>query len=216
MLKEGGRLVYSTCTFAQAEDEGQVQNYLLSHPEMKHLKQEKLYPHKVQGEGHFVALFEKETKTAEWTSRIKEAKASVTASGEKAYREFEKTFFHAKFARRLYEINGVLYELPQGVFEWKGLQVLRVGVRLGEVKNGRFEPSHSLAMCVQKSECKNVVDLTEEDSRVQKYLRGETFEEESVKNGWCVVCMHGLPLGLGKAVNGVVKNHLPKGIRAFA
>lgn len=216
MLKEGGRLVYSTCTFAQAEDEGQVQNYLLSHPEMKHLKQEKLYPHKVQGEGHFVALFEKETKTAEWASRIKEAKASVTASGEKAYREFEKTFFHAKFARRLYEINGVLYELPQGVFDWKGLQVLRVGVRLGEVKNGRFEPSHSLAMCVQKSECKNVVDLTEEDSRVQKYLRGETFEDESVKNGWCVVCMHGLPLGLGKAVNGVVKNHLPKGIRAFA
>ena len=216
MLKEGGRLVYSTCTFAQAEDEGQVQNYLLSHPEMKLLHEEKLYPHKVQGEGHFVALFEKEKKTAEWTSRIKEAKASVTTSGEKAYREFEKTFFHAKFARRLYEINGVLYELPQGVFEWKGLQVLRVGVRLGEVKNGRFEPSHSLAMCVQKSECKNVVDLTEEDSRVQKYLRGETFEDESVKNGWCVVCMHGLPLGLGKAVNGVVKNHLPKGIRAFA
>lgn len=216
MLKEGGRLVYSTCTFALAEDEGQVQAYLQSHPEMKLLKQEKLYPHKVQGEGHFVALFEKESKTAEWDSRIKEAKASVTSSGEKAYREFEKTFFHAKFARRLYEINGVLYELPQGVFDWKGLQVLRVGVRLGEVKNGRFEPSHSLAMCVQKSECKNVVDLTEEDSRLQKYLRGETFEDESVKNGWCVVCIHGLPLGLGKAVNGIVKNHLPKGIRAFA
>jgi NOL1/NOP2/fmu family ribosome biogenesis protein len=49
---------------------------------------------------------------------------------------------------------------------------------------------------------------------LQKYLHGETFEDESVKNGWCIVCINGLPLGLGKAVNGVVKNHLPKGIRA--
>lgn len=213
MLKEGGRLVYSTCTFAIPEDEGQVCDYLQKHPEMRLLKQEKLYPHKIQGEGHFVALFEKVGKTAEWDSRIKEAKASVTASGEKAYREFEKSFFYEKFARRLYENNGVLYELPQGVFDWKGLQVLRVGVRLGEVKNGRFEPSHSLAMCVKKEECKNVVDFTETDMRLQKYLHGETFDDDKVKNGWCVVCINGLPLGLGKAVNGVVKNHLPKGIR---
>ena len=214
MLKDGGRLVYSTCTFATAEDEGQVCDYLQKHPEMRLLKQEKFYPHKVKGEGHFVALFEKVGKTAEWDSRIKEAKASVTSSGEKAYREFEKTFFHKKFARRLYENNGVLYELPNGVFDWKGLQVLRVGVRLGEVKNGRFEPCHSLATCVKKEECKNLVDFSETDTRLQKYLRGETFEDESVKNGWCVVCINGLPLGLGKAVNGVVKNHLPKGIRA--
>ena len=214
MLKEGGRLVYSTCTFATAEDEGQVCDYLQKHPEMRLLKQEKLYPHKVKGEGHFVALFEKTKKTGEWDSRIKEAKTSVTTSGEKAYREFEKTFFYEKFARRLYENNGVLYELPNGVFDWKGLQVLRVGVRLGEVKNGRFEPCHSLAVCVKKEECKNVVDFSETDIRLQKYLHGETFEDESVKNGWCIVCINGLPLGLGKAVNGVVKNHLPKGIRA--
>ena len=215
MLKEGGRLVYSTCTFASAEDEGQVCDYLQKHPEMRLLKQEKLYPHKIQGEGHFVALFEKTGKTGEWDSRIKEAKASVTAGGEKAYRDFEKTFFYEKFARRLYENNGVLYELPSGVFDWKGLQVLRVGVRLGEVKNGRFEPGHSLAMCLKKKECRNVVDFSEKDVRLQKYLRGETFEDEAVKNGWCIVCINGLPLGLGKAVNGVVKNHLPKGIRAM-
>jgi 16S rRNA C967 or C1407 C5-methylase (RsmB/RsmF family) len=214
MLKDGGRLVYSTCTFATAEDEGQVCDYLQKHPEMRLVKQEKLYPHKIKGEGHFVALFEKTKKTGEWDSRIKEAKTSVTTSGEKAYREFEKTFFYEKFARRLYENNGVLYELPNGVFDWKGLQVLRVGVRLGEVKNGRFEPCHSLAACVKKEECKNVVDFSETDIRLQKYLHGETFEDESVKNGWCIVCINGLPLGLGKAVNGVVKNHLPKGIRA--
>lgn len=212
MLRVGGRLVYSTCTFAIAEDEGQVRDYLASHPEMQLLKQEKLYPHKVDGEGHFVALFEKISRTEEWESRLKEHKRSVTNSGEKAYRDFEKTFFKEKFAFRLHEVNGILYELPENVFDWKGLQVLRVGVRLGEVKNGRFEPSHSLAMCVKADECKNVVDFTADDEKLEKYLRGETFDCD-IPNGWCVVCVRGLPVGLGKAVGGTVKNHLPKGLR---
>ena len=212
MLSVGGRLVYSTCTFATAEDEGQVRDYLSSHPEMRLIKEEKLYPHKIDGEGHFVALFEKTARMEEWESRLKDGKRSVTNSGEKAYRDFEKAFFKEKFAFRLHEVNGMLYELPENVFDWKGLQVLRVGVRLGEVKNGRFEPSHSLAMCVKSEECKNVADFSADDERLEKYLRGETVECD-IPNGWCVVCVHGLPVGLGKAVNGTIKNHLPKGLR---
>ncbi len=212
MLSVGGRLVYSTCTFATAEDEGQVRDYLSSHPEMRLIKQEKLYPHKIDGEGHFVALFEKTARMEEWESRLKDGKRSVTNSGEKAYRDFEKAFFKEKFAFRLHEVNGMLYELPENVFDWKGLQVLRVGVRLGEVKNGRFEPSHSLAMCAKSEECKNVADFSADDEGLEKYLRGETVECD-IPNGWCVVCVHGLPVGLGKAVNGTIKNHLPKGLR---
>ena len=213
MLKVGGRLVYSTCTFAEAEDEGQVREYLKNHPEMRLIKQEKLYPHKVDGEGHFAALFEKTARVEEWDSRIKEAKPWCSHEAEKAYRDFEKSFFKERFARRLYEANGMLYELPENVFDWKGLQILRVGVRLGEVKNGRFEPSHSLVTCVQKLEIKNALDLEEKDFRLEKYLRGETIEDDNLANGWCVVCVHGYPLGLGKAVNGTVKNHYPKGLR---
>ncbi len=212
MLKKGGRLVYSTCTFATAEDEGQVCDYLKKHPEMQLLKQEKLYPHKVKGEGHFVALFEKTERAETFDCRLKEAKRGVTSAGEKAWREFEKSFFKEKFARRLYENNGTLFELPEGVFDWKGLSVLRVGVRLGEVKNGRFEPSHALAACVKAEECRRVLHLSVEDSRVEKYLRGETVDGD-LDNGWCVVAVEGYPMGLGKAVNGVVKNHYPKGLR---
>ena len=212
MLCVGGRLAYSTCTFATEEDEGQVEWFLQEFPQMKLVKQEKLYPHKIQGEGHFLALFEKTAKTEEIPARIKEASVSVTNGGERAYRDFEKGFFKEKFAKRLYENNGVLYELPEGVFDWKGLSVLRVGVRLGEVKNGRFEPSHSLALCVKKAECKRVLDLDITDGRVEKYLRGETLDCD-VENGWCLVCVSALPLGLGKVVNGTLKNHLPKGIR---
>ncbi len=211
MLKKGGRLAYSTCTFSEAEDEGQVREYLRKHPEMKLLFEEKLYPHKVRGEGHFVALFEKMEKRVEWECRLKEAKLSVTPKSEKAYRTFEKSFFKEKFARRLYEVNGTLYELPEGVFDWKGLQVLRVGVRLGEVKNDRFEPSHSLVACLWKEACRQAVDLSVADPRVDKYLRGEVIDGEA--EGWCVVCVEGFPLGLGKGVGGVVKNHYPKGLR---
>ena len=211
MLKKGGRLVYSTCTFSTQEDEGQVCDYLQNHPQMRLIKQEKLYPHKIKGEGHFVALFE---KTDGEIGDKKPIKPFVARDSERVYREFEKTFFHEKFAYHLHEANGVLYELPQNVFDWKGLQVLRVGVRLGEVKNGRFEPNHSLAMCLKKEEVLRAVDLSQTDERVGKYLRGETFEAD-VKNGWCMVCVEGFPLGFGKAVNGTIKNHLPKGLRMF-
>ena len=210
MLKGGGKLVYSTCTFAPSEDEEQLQSYLQSFPYMRLIKQEKLYPHKVKGEGHFVALLVREDEGE--SVRVKEVKPSVSTASAKVYAEFEKGFFVSPFASNLHEVNGVLYALPNGVFDWKGLQVLRVGVRLGEVKNGRFEPAHALAMCVQKDECKNVVDLEQADARLEKYLRGETLDTDA-NNGWCVVCVEGYPLGLGKAVNGTLKNHLPKGLR---
>ena len=210
LLRAGGKLVYSTCTFSEAEDEGQVCDYLSLHPQMRLLKQEKLYPHKIKGEGHFVASFEKIGEGE--TSIVRACKPSVTTASLKAYKEFENAFFHAPWANNLHEVNGVLYALPGGVFDWKGLQVLRVGVRLGEVKNGRFEPNHSLAVCAKKEEVRIAVDLQESDERVEKYLRGETIEAE-VKNGWCIVCVEGYPLGLGKAVNGTVKNHFPKGLR---
>ena len=113
----------------------------------------------------------------------------------------------------LYEKDGVLYALPDKVFDFTSLNILRVGVRLGEVKNGRFEPSHALAMRTKKEDCKNVLDLRADDCRVEKYLRGEMLEDDGVENGWCLVCIEGYPLGIGKAVSGAVKNHLPKGLR---
>lgn len=211
MLKEGGLLVYSTCTFSKEEDEEQVENFLASHPETELVSSEKLLPHKVLGEGHFVAVFRK--LRGGTGARTKEKKLRVSQQSEKLYRAFEKEFFKERFAENLYEINGALYDLPRGVFDWKNLRTLRVGVRLGEVKNGRFEPCHSLAAVVKKEECENVVDYPSSDERTEKFLRGETLEDGNAKNGWLVVCADGYPVGLGKCVGGVIKNHLPKGLR---
>ena len=209
MLKKGGRLVYSTCTFSYEEDEGQVLDFLSVFPDMKLLSQEKLYPHRVQGEGHFAALFE---RVDGLELSLKEIKENISRGAEKAYREFEKDFFLSPFAKRIYEIKGVLYALPDGVFDWKGLNVLRVGVRLGEIINGRFEPSHSLVMATDSLNCKRCVSLSLTDNRLEKFLHGETIEY-NVKNGWCAVCVDSYPIGLGKAVNGVIKNHIPKALR---
>ena len=83
------------------------------------------------------------------------------------------------------------------------------------MKNGRFEPNHALVMSAKAEECKRVVNLLETDARVAKYLRGETIDFD-IENGWCAVCIEGITMGLGKAVNGTIKNHLPKALRASA
>lgn len=214
MLKGGGKLVYSTCTFAPQEDEEQVAWLTDEYPQMRLISLEKLYPHKIKGEGHFVALFEKMGKeTPARVKEMKEMKPLICRERERAFRAFEKQYLQEISFGNLHEAGGVIYALPDHVFDFKGLSVLRVGLRLGEVKNGRFEPSHSLALATKKNEWKNVVDLSETDPRLEKYLHGETIEEANAKNGWCVVCVAGFPIGLGKVVNGVVKNHIPKGIR---
>ncbi len=208
MLKKGGRLVYSTCTFAPDEDENQVENYLRTHPYMRLITMEKLYPHKAKGEGHFVALFERLDEPT--TSVVRVCKPFCSRTAEGAYRAFERDCFTRSVAENLHEVNGTLYALPDNVFDWKGLQVLRVGIRLGELKNNRFEPNHSLVMCLSAKDCKRSINLSGE--RLEKYFRGETVEGE-IENGWCAVCVEGYPVGWGKAVNGTVKNHLPKGLR---
>ena len=210
MLKNGGRLVYSTCTFSYEEDEGQALDFVNAFPSMKLLSQEKLYPHRVRGEGHFAAVFE---KIGEGDSgSLNKPKGNLTRGSEKAYREFEKEFFKSPIQGRLYEVNGTLYALPDEVFDWKGLNVLRVGVKLGEVTNGRFEPAHALALSSKAEECNKVVSLSADDSRLEKFLSGETIEYE-IRNGWCLVCVDKYPVGFGKAVNGTIKNHIPKALR---
>ena len=67
-------------------------------------------------------------------------------------------------------------------------------------------------MCLKQEDCKNTLNLSQEDAKLDKYLRGETIDGD-IANGWCLVCVCGLPLGLGKAVNGTIKNHFPKGLR---
>ena len=210
MLAGGGRMVYSTCTFARQEDEEQIENFLNAHNDLKLIKMRKLYPHEVRGEGHFYAVLEKQ---GDERAEPKCAPCTCEKVYEKLYREWESQTLKIKIPA-LYQRGTCLYGLfapmhvpPLG----SKIVVKQAGVFLGRpsADNKRFEISHTLAMCLRREEAKCVE--VDRDTAL-KYLRGLTFEcgEE---NGWRLVICSGHPLGWCKIVNGTAKNHLPKGIR---
>lgn len=207
VLKPGGKLVYSTCTFSQVEDELQVENFLKEYTDFTLIEQHKLLPHIVRGEGHFVALMQK--NSGEGECKVKPLRPNTPEKRVAIYREFERKFLKVSF-NNLHIVGDELYSLPENCPTFDGLQILRAGILLGEFKGDRFEPAHSLAMCLKAEEA-NSIEV--EEKTALNYLKGLTFEYSENKSGWCLVTYLNYPLGWCKAVNGIAKNHLPKGIR---
>ena len=210
MLAGGGRMVYSTCTFARQEDEEQIENFLKLHPDIKLLEMRKLYPHEVRGEGHFYAVMQKEGGER---TQLKFAQQQCHGIYERLYREWESQTLKIKIPV-LYQRGTSLYGIFSPIHVPKlgcGVVVRQEGVYLGRPSNDwkRFEISHTLAMALTKDEAKCVeVD----GDTALNYLRGLTFACDS-DNGWRLVTHSGYPLGWCKVVNGIAKNHLPKGLR---
>lgn len=205
LLKAGGSLVYSTCTFSEEEDERLIESFLKGHKNYSLVHSLKLYPHKVRGEGHFAALLK---KTDGEVSCFRPAKTLRLGAREKLYRDFEERYLSVRF-ENLYAAGDVLYSLPHGAPEVR-LQTLRSGVRLGSFSGARFEPSHSLAMCLKEGEA-HFVPL--DAASAEKYLSGLTLPSEGAPQGWVAVSFRGFPLGWCKSSAGTLKNHYPKGLR---
>lgn len=205
MLAGGGRIVYSTCTFAEEEDGLQISSFLKTHANYKLLKEDTLYPHKVRGEGHYFAVLQKGV-----AERRDMPYLAPTVGGQAAaiYAEWERDNLNISFGN-IHAVGQTLYSLPHGMPEIP-FQTLRAGVRLGEVAGGRFVPSHSLAMCLKSGEC---AGLEVDEATAVNYLRGLTFACPENVSGWRLVLYLGYPLGWCKASGGVAKNHLPKGLR---
>lgn len=207
VLKRGGLLVYSTCTFSKQEDEEQIENFLAEHSNYKLIKSEKLYPHQVKGEGHFAALLQKtdgeDNDIQPFTAVFKDKKLLKT------FREFEKDCLKTPPFENLHLVGDTLYSVPENC-PAVNLQILRLGLRLGVFKNGRFEPDHSLATALNHTQA-NRIEVDEQTAL--SYLGGNTFSCNENAYGWHIVTHLNYPLGWCKAVNGVAKNHLPKGIR---
>ena len=211
MLTSGGEIVYSTCTFAEEEDEWQIADFLKRHPEFALLEIKKILPHEERGEGHFAARLKKISHSSlqREAPKIRAYPLRVNAQAEKAYRAFAEDFFVSAPQGAITTLSdGRMYLVPTGMPAFD-VRVMRLGVELGEWDGKLIRPAHALAMAFG-THARRKVKLSLEE--VKKYLRGETVEAE-VENGWCVVFVEEFPLGLGKAVNGTVKNHLPKGLR---
>lgn len=204
-VRGGGSLVYSTCTFAEEEDEEIVADFLASHPEFTLIEQKKIYPHRERGEGHFAALF---LRKGEEYSRLLPGKERAERQAMAAFSAFADEFLRERPEGRIIPFGESLCAVPHELFSLDGLRVLRAGLALGSVRGRRFEPAHALALAAP-GYFRDKADYTQEE--IVRYLHGE--EMPCMLRGWCAVSVNGFPVGLGKAVGGVLKNHYPKGLR---
>lgn len=224
MLKSGGMLLYSTCTFSVEENENMIQQFLKKHSEFAVVPIEKkwgfqkgidleecarLFPQNIKGEGHFLALLEKKGEKKDIIFKTEKEQIDNRMT---LFREFEKQVLKPNWqkAKGIYKIYGDdLCYMPENVPILKGLRVLRSGLQLGTFKKGRFEPSQALALALNKEDVNNYVDFTIQRDDVIRYLKGESISVPEPRNGWCIVCVDGHTLGWGKMQNGRLKNKYP-------
>ena len=209
MLKKDGVLVYSTCTFAKEENEQIINEFINEYEDAELVMMERLWPHKVKGEGHFVAKIK---KNSEEDCHTKKLKAKSIDKELKDYKDFEKKFLNINIKGDFYLKGENLYLLPDDCPDTKKLKVLRNGLHLGMLKKNRFEPSHAFSHYLTVEYVKNVENLSINDERAKEYLKGNTIQTNNSR-GWVLVCIENIPLGWGKESNGVIKNHYPKGLR---
>ena len=236
MLKPGGTIVYSTCTFSKEENEDVIEYFLERHPDFILEEMERCWPHMVDGEGLFVAMLvrrggvdtglkadRKTQKNKNSKNRKNETKPALTKENMKLLSEFLDETISEDMAAwiknsRLVMFGEQLYRLPDMEVDIKGLKVQRAGLHIGEFKKQRFEPSHSLALALKLNDAKNVVKLTCDNPQTIGFFNGQSVmlsDEQAAecKKGWALVCVDGYPAGWGKVNGAQVKNHYPKGLR---
>lgn len=236
MLKPGGVIVYSTCTFSKEENEDVIECFLERHPDFTLEEMERFWPHKVDGEGHFVAKLvrrgsvdtdlkadRKTKKNKNSKNRKNETKPALTKENMKLLSEFLDETISEDMAAwiknsRLVMFGEQLYRLPDMEVDIKELKVQRAGLHIGEFKKQRFEPSHSLALALKLNDAKNVVKLTCDNPQTIGFFNGQSVmlsDEQAAecKKGWALVCVDGYTAGWGKVNGTQVKNHYPKGLR---
>lgn len=251
MLLPGGMMFYSTCTFSPLENEKTITHLLKERPDMEVIPMEdyegfaegltsyrgevfdescklcrRIWPHKMSGEGHFMAFLHKKSGTQQqvqqtvsqssiWWEKCKGLNKEQKAAAE----DF---FSHVNIAydgKRIDVRGDNLYYLPAPKYDGRGLHFLRNGLFMGEFKKKRFEPSQPFALALHAQDFDQVLDFPADDERLSRYLRGETLDVsdliagEKKRKGWQLVMVAGHPLGFGKLVNNNLKNKYPAGWR---
>lgn len=231
LLKNGGYIVYATCTFSLEENEMVIDDFLTEHPdfELVEVKKEvrentadgiffdgcrtenihftrRFYPHISKGEGQFMAVLHNKNERFE----IKKSQPSKTAKIDKVITDFldDVLLYYDKENVTTYNGNPVYFS-PDMPVE-KG-SAFCCGVTIGEVKKNYIQPHHQFFMAMGK-DFRRKIELTAEDERTKKYLHGEEIETDC-KNGWAVVMVDGCSVGGAKVSGGRAKNHYPKGLR---
>ena len=259
MVRPGGRLLYSTCTFNGEENEGSVADFLQAHadfaPEDFALPglgasrggMLRIWPHRARGDGQFAALLRRAGDAGEvfargdgadgsgsrpsvhpaasidmWLDALPKArparragKAAPAPDVAALLQELGKCAVSAlpvsPQSARLHLEGRRLIAAPLDAPELDGLRVVSPGLALLRAETGRVEPEHALAMALLPGMARREAALTEKEALA--FIAGEALPREG-EAGWTLVTHAGLPLGWGKQAGGMLKNHVPKGLRA--
>ncbi len=211
LVRPGGRLVYSTCTFNPDENENMIRWFLNTHSEWEAEPFQlpgadgkngffTCYPHRTKGEGQFTALLKKKGNSE--CPFIPDT--SLPKAGSKDAAKFADSFPGLPNATHIFGHTLIHTEFLPDI---KGISVYRIGLHLGEIHDSYFIPDHASAYIAASSIQKSVVD----PEHALRYMAGETVDGN--ESGWTVVTCNGMPLGWGKGTGGIIKNHYPKGLR---
>ena len=238
LVRSGGWLAYTTCAFAPEENEAVIDRFLTDHPDfelstMPHYagfepahpewvapqcshpleRAARLWPHRLDGEGHFIAILHKTSDVSQDKSRLKSF--SPRRPDREAIQHFT-TFWEQNMTcpppEQLHQSGAYLYQLPPGLPELGGLKQLHPGWWLGSLKTGRFEPCHALALGIHAAQAQRRCDFSPDNPQLTAYLRGSSLPMPG-EAGWVLVTVSGYPLGWGKRSAGVIKNIYPRGLR---
>lgn len=211
-LRPGGRLVYSTCTFNTVENEGSVKALLESDKELElepfdrgYLKSAggtlRLWPHRDGCEGHFIALFRKKgTSVPQRYGR----ETPEDLKEELSFLENEAGELPACSFRR---VKGGICTYPP-LPDLSRLFAVYLGCMAAQEVGKTVRPAHALSRAIQRPKRECV--LGEEEALL--FMKGYPVPCEG-EEGWTLVKCGPYPLGWGKNSQGVLKNHLPKGLR---
>ncbi len=232
-LKNGGYIIYATCTFSLEENEKVIDLFLQNHPEFEIVPVKeavrnqtsdgiffdectcdnihyarRFYPHKAKGEGQFMAVLHNTNSAVSSTAKAIKTIAKIDniifEFLDDVLLDYEKEYV------KIYNGNPV-YFTPD--FSVKDGAAFSCGVTIGEVRKNYIQPHHQFFMALGKL-FKRKIKLTSDSEQLQKYLHGEEIPCDC-QNGWAVVMVEGCALGGAKVVGGVAKNHYPKGLRAL-
>ena len=237
-VRPGGRLVYSTCTFAPEENECVVADFLQHHPDFaldpievswscSGYSADRLRPFCADigdhidltgcrrilpqhgGEGHFIARFRRLGDAfAPSNQSIKVPQDGVAKAAAELYADCFSDTPTGFFITQKDHVKLIPTDLP----DCHGLGVISAGVAVASICKNRLEPHHSIYLASAGAQCRRSINLSPTDPLLHAFLHGEEIACDSEK-GWTAVCVTGIPVGFGKASGGKLKNRYPKGLR---
>lgn len=232
-LKDGGYIVYATCTFSLEENEMTVASFLSAHPEFEivpvsekvknHTSDgvfydgctcenisfaRRFYPHKSEGEGQFMAVLRNKNERLENKKPMPKKQEKI----DKSVFDFLDSTLLSYEKEKVIMYNGnPVYFTPD--FEVKKGTAFACGVTIGEICKNYIKPHHQFFMAMGEN-FKRKIELSPDSEEMKKYLRGEEFSTDC-ENGWAVVTTENASVGGVKVSGGKAKNHYPKGLRIF-